>query len=301
MGAGAFPYSSSLFAFMGSGGLFDGGTFQILNLQSGTFPGRVRGEDLDEKLTLSADGRYFAAFARGPNEVRLFSLGASSKPQAVSVGDGLEFLAFAGSSRLVAETDGGQIIAWPIPAGRPEVRIPREKEADHLPGTGLSHGGLYVARPIGFGFAKRVSVFDLNTGKKVGDFDPPASIHTVIRIPTAFSLEGTRLGALFDKELVVWDLSSGMMLHSFSISNLEGPASGPTSAVVELQWFPGSKQLLVNGHSVVSLETKSVIYTVSAKPGTNVVVKVLPNGQLAILEIAFGPGGFKLSTVDVAQ
>lgn len=239
----------------------------VYDLRDGNKVGTISNISTDNwtKLALSPDGKYLALTIGGlrVSSIGIWSTEANQPLWELKTND-VQSIAFIGSDRLL-EIRRDAFVLWDVKTGQEDFTIDQfQTRASDV--ACVSPGGRYVAL-IGGAFNPKVEVIDLENGASAGTLDVPKPDSLGSRPRgLAFSTDGTELAAYLgdgreSARFFVWSVATGELVDDISIANsydklaqLVRSFKGPT-----LQWFPGGKRWLIDGHGILDRGAKNLV------------------------------------------
>lgn len=164
---------------------------------------------------------------------------------------GIDWLGFVADDKLLTLGEG-KITLWELPA----FKALSETDAAYRTTATLSPDRKWLAVYYGLGY----DIIDATTGERKGRVATgiPAPEDGKMPAPVAFSPDGKQLAATIPannrQAVITWNLESGKRVDSFKTS-----AAPPTA----LQWC-GPRLLMLNGRTLIDLETKIVVWHYSS-------------------------------------
>lgn len=254
-GEAVYPSSPSPFVAIGKNA-FDNDVRQVWDLSTrklvGSFKGQI-GFD-DKTVALSPDGAYLAGKPTFRKTVEVRATKNGRVVQSFDVDSPfVDFVDFAAGDRLVfGFLQDGRFQVGDIKSGDKVADLTPAKQVDRE-GIAFSPGRAYMA--AAWWFDGRLRVYDLATGKQVGEAPTPkAKNRQNYRVSgLAYSPDGAELAGLFESfgtyRIVCWDAANGKMLADFDLGKEIGKPAFYNAAGIG--WFPDKSAWLVLGHAVV--------------------------------------------------
>jgi hypothetical protein len=237
---------------------------QVFDLRTKAVVGEIQGKfDIAREAKLSPDGELLMTAGKpGPKSVPtvdLYSFKTGGLVRSFVASPGAAFIGLLGFAKgnqpVTAQfIANGTISVWDPETGT-LVRQLAGPATFTVETTAISPGGRYLAL---ISNDPSLVVFDLTTGKKVGEKSiPKAGASYQNPEGLSFSPDGTELAALFtagtDTKLYAWDVAKGTVVVDHTLKgnvklNVKGAQSYKGRA---LEWLPDGSAWLVCGHTMV--------------------------------------------------
>ena len=301
-----YPVTPSVYVALGSNS-FNRPVREIWNLatrgKTGTItPSVMRGRT---KEALSPDGQHVAAtidkFFDKKNGVRVWAAKGNKGLGELQTDAEVKAVLFPSPQRLMAICAGGAAYVWKIPSGDLEHELALEK-AEEASSVAVSPGGNYLAVVVG---PSNFKVFDLNTGKVVGEQTLPVASTFATNKPDAmsFSPDGLELALVvpsgtWDKALAIYSVADGKLLSTAELNIKNISHSTERVAGNRLEWFPDRSKLLWRGHYVLDAKIGGPVWSAPEEDGSSDAPRKLLDGK-QIVVVAGGRQNPNLITAPV--
>ncbi|MDB5338682.1 MAG: hypothetical protein JWN70_4301, partial [Planctomycetaceae bacterium] len=272
-----YPVTPSVYVALGSNS-FGQPVREIWNLatrnKTGTITNKIiRGRSVE---ALSPDGQYIAAnidkFFEKKSGVRVWTSKGNKGLGELETAADVKAVLFPSPQRLIALCAGGMAYVWKLPSGDLEHELSLDK-AELANAVAVSPGGNYLAAVVD---ASNLKIFDLNTGKVVGEQRLPVTNGFAGHKPDAvsFSPDGVELAMVipsgtWDQALAIYNVADGKLLSTAQLNTKNVSHSTERVAGNRLEWFPDRSKLLWRGHYVLDAKIGGPVWSAPDEDGSS--------------------------------